>query len=364
LRESPQLDLRQEGNSTVTEKDDATGEERGAPESDEVRRLWAATDALRAKLDTVVTQLERERDAFRDELRTIQRIAKPGHAWPYDRVTAALNLEERTATPGLEERLATLIEDGRTVEARALARGTRWEATLAPPTATPAATATGRGDMPANLRWLQRHGHVYAGRGWVALKDGALVAYAPALHDLQAAIADRGDGRDLMVTCVDTTFQSPADDDDTRFKPIADALGESWSGELTIESLAADVRLLRALADGALDAQAEAEQAKWKAERERDHAQQAFQALRRFDGEVRAALGAANNESLVDVARRVRAQLHHLSSERALVAVWAKTLAAAVRSTAEHVAPSVRKLMLAWTEQLERVGKTTEAQDA
>jgi hypothetical protein len=64
----------------VNEKDDSTGEEKGAPEPDEIRRLWAAADALRAKLDTVVTQLERERDAFRDELRTIQRIAKPGDA--------------------------------------------------------------------------------------------------------------------------------------------------------------------------------------------------------------------------------------------------------------------------------------------
>lgn len=74
-------------------------------------------------------------------------------------------------------------------------------------------------------------------------------------------------------------------------EPIAKALGDSWTGELGPASLARDVAALRALAEGALDAQGEAEHAKWKTERERDHAQSLVESMRAALANVNHAAG-------------------------------------------------------------------------
>ena len=87
-------------------------------------------------------------------------------------------------------------------EARALARGTRWEAILAPPTATGAAAASGRGDMPANLRWLREQGAGHVAR-WVAVKDGVLVASAETHTGLLDAIREHEDQASLLITRVE-----------------------------------------------------------------------------------------------------------------------------------------------------------------
>ncbi|MBX3273062.1 MAG: N-6 DNA methylase [Sandaracinaceae bacterium] len=166
-----------------------------APLHAELAALGAEAEALVAGWSPAKPQhFARQRAAIRDLLARSQ----VGQA-----IEAAVRelLGAPDAT-GLETRLSALLDAGRTVEARALARGTRWEALLAPPRASAAGEATGRGDVPSNLRWLREGGGRYGG-AWVALKDGELVASSPTHAELLDAIRTRDDRASLMVTRVE-----------------------------------------------------------------------------------------------------------------------------------------------------------------
>lgn len=75
---------------------------------------YAAIDWLREKHDELLSDAivsagahnaaERECDRYRTELREIQRIAEPGHAWPYERVTRCLETPVPTAHRPCESR--------------------------------------------------------------------------------------------------------------------------------------------------------------------------------------------------------------------------------------------------------------------
>jgi predicted helicase len=89
----------------------------------------------------------------------------------------------------LDAQIRALVEDGAVSEARALAKGTRWERVLAPPVAR---VSTRREDRST-----------YGGR-WVARKDGVLVAAADSYAELMARLEERDDRNELLISEVST----------------------------------------------------------------------------------------------------------------------------------------------------------------
>ncbi len=106
----------------------------------------------------------------------------------------------------VSERVRTMVEDGQLDEARRLAETmTRlgvnlggWSRALEEPVVT-ARERTGRGDLRANMEWVEANRDEYRGR-WVALAYGSPVASHETRRGLLKQMADSGNvGRALVL---------------------------------------------------------------------------------------------------------------------------------------------------------------------
>ena len=106
------------------------------------------------------------------------------------------------------ERVRALVEDGRVDEARWVAETMNrlgvtlcgWSRALEQPVVT-ARERTGRGDLRANMEWVEANRDQYKGR-WVALAYGSPVASHETRRGLLKLMADSGDVGPALVLFV------------------------------------------------------------------------------------------------------------------------------------------------------------------
>jgi Family of unknown function (DUF5678) len=89
----------------------------------------------------------------------------------------------------LDLKMKALVEAHEIDKARALlaatpgAEETHWGLILRLPTGKVVDGPKGRGDLPANMAWVDAHREEYANQ-WVALRYGELIAHAPTFDEL------------------------------------------------------------------------------------------------------------------------------------------------------------------------------------
>lgn len=96
--------------------------------------------------------------------------------------------------PSASEDVARLLEAGAVAKARRLLTDAPdlpvWREVLEPPR-TRSRPATGRGDFPANTRWVEENRDQYRGM-WVALRDGRLLASDLSRRALHRRLGEQG----------------------------------------------------------------------------------------------------------------------------------------------------------------------------